>query len=196
MSENIRLGKTQQRQAPLRPCLVFVKVKPEEISESISLLRDTFHQIVPDHPFEYSFLDQSFNKLYNSEERWGSIVNYSSIFAILIAGFGLFGLSALTMVKRTKEICIRKAAGASVITIVMMLSKEFIKWVFLANLIAWTAGHLIMDHWLKNFAYKIDIYWWIFLIAGTVALLIAWITISTHAIKAALANPVEALRYE
>jgi putative ABC transport system permease protein len=174
----------------------FVKIKPEKISESISLLRDKFHQIVPDHPFEYHFLDQSFNQLYNSEERWGLIVKYSSVLAILIAGFGLFGLSALVMTKRTKEIGIRKVAGASVNTIIVMLSKEFIKWIVLANIIAWPVAYILMDHWLQNFAYKIPVYWWIFLIAGFAALFIAWITIIAHAAKAALDNPIESLRYE
>ncbi len=174
----------------------FVKIKPEKISETISLLKDKFYQIVPDHPFEYSFLDQSFNQLYNFEERWNQIVKYSSVLAILIAGFGLFGLSALRMTKRTKEIGIRKVAGASVSSVILMLSKEFFKWVVLANLIAWPIAYIMMDRWLQNFAYKTDIYWWIFLIAGATAILITWVTISTHAIKVALTNPVDSLRYE
>ena len=174
----------------------FVKIKPEKISETLALLNSKWHQIVPDHPFEYFFLDEKFDQLYQSDERWSSIVEYTSILAVLIACFGLFGFSALVMTKRTKEIGIRKAVGASVNNMILMLTNEFTKWIIWANIIAWPCAYLVMERWLQNFAYKIDISLWLFMFAGLIALFIAWFTISTHAIKAALANPVEALRYE
>jgi putative ABC transport system permease protein len=174
----------------------FVKIKPEEIPQTLALLKSKWHQVAPDHPFEYFFLDQKFDQLYRSEERWNTIVKYSSILAVFIACFGLFGLSALVITKRTKEIGIRKVVGATVNGIILLLSKEFTKWIVLANIFAWPCAYFAMNHWLQNFAYKVEIGSWEFILAGGLALLIALLTVSSQAIKAALANPVEALRYE
>jgi putative ABC transport system permease protein len=174
----------------------FVKIKSEEIPQTIELLRNKWTQIVPDQPFEYFFLDQRFAQFYQSEERWNRIVTYSSIIAIFIACFGLFGLSALIMTKRTKEIGVRKVVGASVQGIVLMLSSEFTKWIFLANIIAWPAAYYVMNLWLQNFAYKIEISWSTFVLAGCIGLIIALAVISFQAIKTAWANPIESLRYE
>jgi putative ABC transport system permease protein len=174
----------------------FVKTKPENISEILGLLKDKWRQIVPDQPFEYFFLDQKFAQFYHSEERWSRIVTYSSILAISIACFGLFGLSALIMTKRTKEIGIRKVVGASVRSIIFMLSSEFTKWIILANIIAWPTAYYVMDLWLQNFAYKIEISWWTFVLASCFGLFIALGVVSYQAIKTAMTNPVESLRYE
>jgi putative ABC transport system permease protein len=122
-------------------------------------------------------------------------VSFSAL-AILIACLGLFGLTAFAAEQRTKEIGIRKVLGASVASIVGLLSKDFLKLALIANLLSWPAAYFAMNKWLQNFAYRIDIGWWVFALAGGLALLIALATVSTQAIKAAVANPVEALRYE
>ncbi len=175
---------------------IFVKIRPEEISQTLALLKTKWHEVAPNHPFDYFFLDQKFDQLYRSEERWSTIVQYSSILAVFIACFGLFGLSALVMTKRTKEIGIRKVVGASVRGIVLMISKEFTKWILLANIIAWPCAYYAMDRWLQNFAYKIDISWWTFVLAGGIGLVIALLVVSFQAVKTAVVNPVESLHYE
>jgi putative ABC transport system permease protein len=119
-----------------------------------------------------------------------------SILAIFVACLGLLGLAAFVTEQKTKEIGIRKVLGASVMEVVTLLSKEFIRWVLIANVIAWPLAYYIMNNWLKNFAYRIDMSFWIFLASGVLALLIALLTVSSHAIRAATANPVESLRYE
>ena len=124
------------------------------------------------------------------------IFSYSSILAILIACLGLFGLASYTIQQRTKEIGIRKVLGVSVPTIFYMLSKDFVKWVVFGNLFAWPIAYFIMNTWLQYYAYRIDISWWVFILSGGIALLIALLTVSFQAIKAATRNPVEAVRYE
>lgn len=126
----------------------------------------------------------------------GKILNVFAFLAILISCLGLYGLAAFTTEQRTKEIGIRKVLGGSVFTLIAMLSKEFARWVLVANVIAWPLAWVAMSRWLQNFEYKIDIGWWVFFVAGGLALLIALVTVSSQAIKAALANPVKALRYE
>jgi len=174
----------------------FVKIKPEDISQTLGLLKDKWKRIVSNQPFEYFFLDQKFAQFYHSEERWSRIVTYASILAISIACFGLFGLSALVMTKRTKEIGIRKVVGASVKNLILMLTKEFNKWILMANIIAWPVAYYAMDLWLQNFAYKIELSWLTFVLAGSLGFFIALVVIGIQAIKTARANPIEALRYE
>jgi len=134
--------------------------------------------------------------MYRYEERLGKLLNYFAVLAIFIACLGLFGLASFTTEQKTKEIGIRKVLGASIGKIVLMLSKEFMKWVFVANIITWPIAWFVMDNWLNDFAYPINIGLWIFLSAGVIALFIALMTVSFQAIRAATANPVEALRYE
>jgi putative ABC transport system permease protein len=174
----------------------FIRIKPENISYSLEVLEDKWGEIIADQPFEYFFIDEKFAQFYYSVERWNTIVTYSSILAIFIACVGLFGLTALIMVKRTKEIGIRKVVGASVQSIVLMLSSQFTKWILLANIIAWPTSYYVMDLWLQNFAYKIEMNWWIFIFAGCIGLAVAITVIGFQAIKSALTNPVESLRYE
>ena len=175
---------------------IFVKIKSKNMAETIALLKEQWQKITPDNPFKYFFMQEEFNQLYRTEEQWGQIAKYSSLLAIVITCFGLFGLSALLITKRTKEIGIRKVLGASISSIVLLLSKEFTKWVLIANLIAWAIAYYTMNKWLQNFAYRINIGWWVFLLAGTLAMVIALLTVSYQAIRAAAANPVKALRYE
>jgi len=180
---------------------VAVKVRAEKLSETISFIRQTTERLAPDVPFEMSFLDENFVALYQAEKKMGEIFSYISGLAILIACMGLFGLASFAVEHRTKEIGVRKVLGASVGGIVAMLSKDFAKLVLVANLVAWPIAYFAINKWLEHFAYRSpDLAgingWWIFALAGGLALAIALITVSAQAIKAALANPVESLRYE
>jgi putative ABC transport system permease protein len=147
-------------------------------------------------PFSYRFLDESFNQMYRAEQRIGRIILIFSTLAILIACLGLFGLSTFIAEQRTKEIGIRKVLGASVSGIVQLLSKDFIKLVALSFIFAAPLAWYFMNKWLQDFAYRIHISWWIFLLAGVLAVTIALVTVSFQAIKAALMNPVRSLRTE
>ena len=152
--------------------------------------------MAPAVPFSYSFMDEDFNRLYTAEERTGKIFISFAIFAILIASLGLFGLITYAAEQRVKEIGIRKVLGADVGNIVMMISKDFMRLVFFASLFAFPIAWWAMNKWLQDFAYRVNIGWWVFAAAGIVAILIALITVSFQSIKAAMANPVESLRTE
>ena len=147
-------------------------------------------------PFSYTFLDTHFNKTYNAEQRTGKLFITFAVFAIFIACLGLFGLVTYAAEQRTKEIGVRKVLGASSSSIVRLLSTNFLKPIVLAFLIAFPAAWYAMNTWLQNYAYKIDISWWMFVIAGLLTVCIALITVSYESIKAALVNPVESLRTE
>jgi putative ABC transport system permease protein len=151
---------------------------------------------VPARAFESFFFDDYFENLYRAEENFGKTIGYLTVLAIVISALGLFGLSFFIMERRTKEIGIRKVLGASVPRIVAMLSREFTRWALLANIVAWPVAWYATNKWLQNFAYRIEISWWIFALAGSLALVIALLTVSYQAVKAAIANPVESLRYE
>src|SRR5690606_7367903 len=142
------------------------------------------------------FMDDLFNKTYSAEQKTGTILNIFSLLIIFVACLGLFGLVTYTAEQRTKEIGIRKVLGASILQVTQMLSKEFLKLVLIASLIAFPVAWWAMNKWLQSFAYRIDISWWIFALAGLVALAIALGTISFRTIKAAIANPVKSLRTE
>ena len=173
-----------------------VLVRTQNISETINLLKNAWAKIRPNIPFEYYFLDDNFNNLYKSEQRLSKIFNYFSLFAICIACLGLFGLASFHTERRTKEIGIRKVLGASVANITVMLSREFTKWVLVANIIAWPVAYFAMSRWLRNFAYRISIEWWMFFLAAVFVLVVALCTIGFQVAKAALSNPSESLRYE
>ena len=173
-----------------------VKIKETNVQETIAIIKEKFQTLVPDQPFSYTFLEDELAAQYKSEKRWNSIIRYASILVILIACSGLFGLTLLTVARRTKEIAIRKVNGASISSIVFLLSKQFAFLVLLSNIIAWPIAWYAMNRWLQNFAYRIDIGWWMFVLAGLLALVIALLTVSYQAVKAARANPVNSLRYE
>jgi len=175
---------------------VSVRIRPENPASTLAFLKSKWQALVPEQPFEYFFLDSDFDRLYRAEERTGRIFGYFSALAILIACLGLFGLAAFAAERRTKEIGVRKVLGASVANVTALLSMDFVKLVLFANLIAWPVAWYAMNQWLQNFAYRVEMRWWVFALAGGLALFIALFTVSTQAIKAALANPVEALRYE
>ncbi|MCY7359295.1 MAG: ABC transporter permease, partial [Rudanella sp.] len=147
-------------------------------------------------PFNYSFLDDDFDRMYRSEQRVGTIALIFALLAILISCLGLFGLAAFMAEQRTKEIGVRKVLGASVVSIVTLLSKDFLKLVLIAIVIASPIAWWAMHRWLQDFAYKIDIEWWVFALAGLLAVGIALLTVSFQSIKAALMNPVKSLRSE
>ena len=175
---------------------LLVRIKAGNISSSIHFLESQWKEIFPDQTFEYSFFDESFNRLYKAEFRQGDIFNFITVLALTIACLGLFGLIHFSIGRRTKEIGIRKVFGSTVLNIVLLLIKDFIKWILIANIIACPVAYYFMNSWLEDFAYRINIRWWIFALSGGIALVIALATISFQAIKAATANPVESLRYE
>lgn len=144
--------------------------------------------------FEYFFLDEDFDRQYQADQQLKTFVGYFSALAIFIGCLGLFGLTAYTTEQRTKEIGIRKVLGASVTGLVGLLSKEFLKLVLLANLLAWPIAWYIMNQWLSNFAFHIDVGVMVFITSGCIALAIAWFTVGFESVKAALANPVKSLR--
>jgi len=173
-----------------------LKVSTENLPQTIAAVEKIYKTLFPGNPFSYNFVDEKFDEQYRNDQRFAALFSVFAGLAILIACLGLFGLASFSARQRTKEIGIRKVLGASVAAIVTLLSKEFLKLILLANIIAWPIAYYVMKDWLQDFAYRIDIGWWVFALAGGLALLIALLTVSTQAIKAALANPVEALRYE
>jgi putative ABC transport system permease protein len=173
-----------------------VHAKAGNVSLLLNSIGKAWSSLNPGEPFEYSFLDEDFQNNYATEERRAAMVSFFTTIAILISCLGLFGLAAFSAEQRTKEIGIRKVLGASVGSLVGLLSKDFIKLVVIALVIAAPLGWYFMNKWLEDFAYRIHIGWWMFAVAGVFAILIAFTTISLHAIKAALTNPTKNLRTE
>lgn len=174
-----------------------IRLKPgDHLQSTLNNIKSMYASAAPGYPFEYEFLDEQFNQHYKDDIKQGTILSVFSIIAIFIACLGLFGLASYTAIKRTKEIGVRKVLGSSVQNIVMLLSKDLLKPVLLGTLIAIPVGYYIMFKWLQDFAYRIRIEWWMFAGAAAVAVLIALITVSFQAVKAALANPVKSLRTE
>jgi putative ABC transport system permease protein len=174
------------------------RIKSANIPQLLSQIESRYHSFdqMSSQPFLYSFLDEDFNNLYKGEQRTGSMFTTFAALAIFIACLGLFGLAVYSAEQRTKEIGIRKVLGASVSGIISLLSKDFIRLVIVSIIIATPVAWWAMNKWLQTFAYRINISWWIFLVAGVIAILIAVITVSFQAIKAAVSNPVKSLRTE
>jgi len=175
---------------------ISIKVNSRDVSATVASIRKVYDQFFPGNLFDYYFLDDKFNEQYKNDELFGEVFGIFGSFAIFIACLGLLGLSLFATTQRTKEIGVRKVLGASVSNIVFLLSKDFIKLVLIAFIIAAAVGWLVMNNWLQNFVYRINISWWIFAIAGMLAVFVAFFTISFQAIKAAVANPVKSLRTE
>ncbi len=176
--------------------LISFKVTASKIPMILKEAEVKWKRMASGMPFSYKFMDDSFNEVYKAERRVGFIALSFSALAIIVACLGLFGLATFLAEQKTKEIGVRKVLGASVPSILLMLSKEFIKWIIIANIIAWPVAYYFMSKWLQEFAYRINISWWLFIIAGCLALIIALLTVSIQAIRAATANPVKSLRYE
>jgi ABC-type antimicrobial peptide transport system permease subunit len=175
---------------------LFLKTVPGNLAKSISDAESVWAKFIPDQPFSFTFLDDSFNKLYKSDIKTSQLIFSFSVIAIILSAMGLFGLAAFTTEQRTKEIGIRKVLGASMQQITTLLSKEFVMLVLIAIVIATPIAALVMNEWLQDFAYRTPLTAWIFIAAGSLAILIALISVSLHSIKAAIANPVKSLRTE
>jgi putative ABC transport system permease protein len=171
------------------------KIKAGKIPIAIAGIQKEWKSFTS-YPFEYTFLDDTINKMYESDTRWQKTIQFSCFFAIFIACMGLFGLSAINAINRTKEIGIRKVLGASVKEITVTLSSGFIKIVTVAILIATPLSYWIMNKWLEDFAYRIEISWWMFVAVGVIAFVVALAATSFQTIKAAVVNPIESLRSE
>ncbi|MVM30786.1 FtsX-like permease family protein [Spirosoma sp. HMF4905] len=174
------------------PLNVLVRIKPADVG----VVQSVWASLIPNYPFEANFLDMSFNQQYQREEKAKTLLSWFSALIIFIACLGLFGLATFTTEQRTKEIGVRKVLGASITSIVTLLSKEFLKPVLLSIIVASPIAWYAMHQWLQGFAYKIDIEWWMFVLAGLLAVGIALLTVSFQSIKAALMNPVKSLRSE
>ena len=173
-----------------------VKLSGAGMPSTLAGIENTWKKFLPETPYQFTFLDENFKRLYDAEQQQKKIFTTFAVLAIIIACLGLFGLSAFAISQRIKEIGIRKVMGADIRTIVTLLSKDFLILVGIAALIAFPVAWYAMDNWLKDFAYRINIQWWVFILAGVIAALIAFLTVSFQAIKAAIANPVKSLRTE
>ena len=176
--------------------ILLVKLSGSQLPNTLQFLETKWRTLIPERPFSYEFMDEEFSKLYTAETRTGRIFSVFAFLSIFLACLGLFGLSAYTTAQRTKEIGVRKVLGASVFSIVGLLSKDFLKLVVIAIVVASPIGWYVMNRWLRDFAYRIDIDWGIFALAGMLAVGIALLTVSFQSIKAALMNPVKSLRSE
>ena len=176
--------------------LVSVNVAAANLPATISSIENKWKTLMPNRPFSYYFLDEFFDRQYRSEVRFGNLFLNFAILAIFISCLGLLGLASYSTIQRTKEIGVRKVMGATVSNIVNLLSKDFLKLVLIAFLIATPIAWFGMYKWLQSFAYRIPLSWMAFALAGLVAVLIAFVTVSFHAIKAAITNPVKSLRTE
>jgi putative ABC transport system permease protein len=173
-----------------------VKIQGKNTVATVGAIKKLWDQYFPGDPFDYFFLDEFFNRQYAENRRFGVVFGLFAILAIGIACFGLFGLSAYNVLQRTKEIGVRKVLGASVNSLVITLSKDFLVLVVFAFVIAIPITGAAMNSWLQDFAYRSTIPWWIYALAGVLAILIALLTVGFQALKAALANPINSLRTE
>ena len=181
----------------LKPAnLVWIKYEPSKQPQALAALQQVFRKQFPNYNFRYSFLSSDTESLYRNDRRWQQIIMYTAGLSILLCCTGLFGLARMSAEQRTKEIGVRKVLGASVTSIVALLSKDFFKLVLIAIVIASPLAWYAMNRWLQDFAYKVDIEWWVFALAGTLAVGIALLTVSFQSVKAALTNPVKSLRTE
>jgi putative ABC transport system permease protein len=173
-----------------------VKMAGGDVATTVSAIKSIWDRHFPGDPYNYFFLDEFFNRQYAENERFGTVFALFAAFAVAIACFGLFGLSAYNVLQRTKEIGIRKVLGASTSSLLYLLSRDFLVLVAAAFIVAVPVTWIVMDGWLRNFAYRIGISWWVFGLAGLAAILVAFATVGGHALKATAANPIKALRSE
>jgi len=196
----------QSLHKPIEPlCIYFeplyfdylsLKINDSNIPSTLGYIEKMMKKFSPKYPFEYHFFDDMFDLAYRTEQKTGQIFSAFTFLSLCIACMGLFGLAMFTAHQRIKEIGIRKILGASTGKILLLLLKEFTKWVLIANVIAWPVAYFTMNKWLQNFSYRINIDLWTYIFAGTLAIVIAFLTVSYHSFKAATANPVDSLRYE
>ncbi len=173
-----------------------VKMNTQRLDQTMAFLKEEYQRVFPNNPFDYFFLDTFFNRQYKNDRQFGSVFAFFALLAIVVASLGLFGLASFTAAQRTKEIGIRKVLGSSVPRIFLLLSRDFLKLVLLANVIAVPVVWFIMQKWLDTFAFRIDISVWVFVVSAVITVLIALVTVSYQSAKAAFTNPVTSLRYE
>jgi len=196
--ESLRNGIEPLVMIPLtqNPDVLILRVRPENFTETMAAINESWKTIIPDTNIEIGFFDQRLERMYNSENRIAGLFRYFSFIAIFIACIGLFGLSVFAIERKRKEIGIRKVNGSKVSQILAMLNKDFVKWVLISFVLASPIAWYTMNRWLQNFAYKTTLDWWIFALSGLLAVGIALLTVSWQSYRAAVRNPVEALRYE
>ena len=182
--------------APANAQFAVVRLEAGDVPGSLEAVKAGWRAVNPQYPCDYRFFDQDFDQMYRADERTGMVLRIFAAMAVMIACLGLFGLASFMAEQRTKEIGIRKVLGASAPSVVVLLSKEFAKWVLAANLLAWPAAYFIMRNWLRGYAYRAEIAWWLFALAGAGTLAIALLTVSFQSLRAAQADPVKALKYE
>lgn len=175
---------------------LWIKIKPDNEARTLKVIEKTYKKLVPFYPFKYEFKDEANARQYEAEAKWKQIITFATGLTIFISCIGLFGLTTLSTRQRTKEIGIRKVFGASVNQIVALISKDFLQLVVIASIIAIPIAWYATNQWLQNFAYRIELSWWGFALAGAVTITIALVTVSFQAVKAALANPANSLRNE
>jgi len=196
-SLNTRVEPLVIRLRPAEPySYLLVRISGENLAGSLRHLTQAWDRVSPEFPFDYAFLDESFDRLYRAEQRMGTLFGAFTVLAIVIACLGLLGLASFMAERRTREIGIRKVLGATVSNIVLLLSREFVILVAVANLIAWPTAWYVMHRWLQNYAYHAPLSLLVFVGAALAALLIALLTVSFQAVRAATADPVDSLRYE
>lgn len=176
--------------------IAHIKISGRRIAQTVSFIDSLWTDLCPDFPFNYSFLDQDFAKHYYQEDRLGDILKYFVGLAVFLSCLGLFGLSAFLAEQKTKEIGIRKILGSSSFGIIALFSKDFSRWVLLANVFAWPVAYLVSHTWLQSFPYRTGVSVWTLVLSAAVALLISLLTVSYQSMKAATATPLKALRYE
>lgn len=196
-SLHTKIGPTAVILTGARPSVILsVRMRPGDLTKTLGFLEDQWREFTNNQPFEYVFFDDQFDTLYKAEIQAGKVITAFACLAVFIACLGLLGLASFTASQRTKEIGIRKVLGATTKGIIVLLNKDFVKRVLVANLIAWPLAYYVMNKWLQNFAYRIRISIWMFLASAVIALLIALFTVSYQTIRAARGNPVDSLRYE
>jgi putative ABC transport system permease protein len=181
---------------PSWQCQFFMKLATSSRDEALAQVREAWTKVFPDYPFEYEFLDDTYNKQYQKDVMTSRLVNWFTVVCIILSSIGLWGISSILVVRKTKEIGIRKVNGARISEVMVMLNRDFVKWVSIAFVTATPVAYYALNKWLENFAYKTTLSWWIFALAGVLALGIALLTVSWQSWKTATRNPVEALRYE
>ncbi|RJP66956.1 MAG: ABC transporter permease [Ignavibacteriales bacterium] len=182
--------------SPKQVNFAIVRLKEGNIHNSLEKVKAAWKNVNPEYPFEYKFFDEDFNQMFQADERMGILFRYASIFAIIVACLGLFGLSSFMAEQRIREIGVRKVLGATVAQITTTFSKEFVKWVLLANLVAWPIAYYILEKLLQNYAYRMPFHWWLYPIAFIISVGVALVTVSYQTIHAAIADPAKSLRYE
>jgi putative ABC transport system permease protein len=175
---------------------IFVKIKPDDVPGTIAHLKKKASEFAPNNLFEYSFLDDEFNRQYGNDQRRGEIYKYFTILAIFVSCLGLFGMASFTAEQRTKEIGIRKVLGASIPNIISLISRDFLVLLLIANVIAWPVAYYLMDKLLNNYAYRTSIALWVFVVSSMMTVFIALLTVCVKIVRVAHSNPVDSLRYE